>query len=88
MARTGAQITWTVKGPSAHWGLVINGEVKHNATKLIVVPESQQFDTSLAVQFPTQIRSAGTRYVVDRLELAEGKTHYRVVGNIKKLVQA
>lgn len=87
MAQQGHKITWTITGARSSWGLVIDGVVKHNATRVIVVPVSTQYRRDLEVQFPAQLRKAGIKYVVEGLELAESGTHYRPLGSIRRVVE-
>lgn len=54
--------------------------------KLRIKIVSEGFDSTKNVQFPRAIRAEGARYLVERLELADGG-FYRVQGNISRLTK-
>jgi len=84
MALSGSKITWVVNG--GRWGLIIDGAVNNNGTKLKLRPESISYNTSWDVQFPIDIREEGARYVVEELIPAVSGSYYRSKGTIKKLI--
>ncbi|MBE9049903.1 VWA domain-containing protein [Nostocales cyanobacterium LEGE 11386] len=55
--------------------------------KLRVKVKSDGYDASKNVQFPRAIRAEGARYVVEKLELSNDGSFYRVHGNITRLAQ-
>ncbi|WP_026099930.1 vWA domain-containing protein [Fortiea contorta] len=55
--------------------------------KLRVKVISQAHDTTKNVQFPRAIRAEGARYVVEKLEISNDGTFYRVVGKINRFAQ-
>jgi Ca-activated chloride channel homolog len=54
--------------------------------KLRIKIVAEGFDSTKNVQFPRAIRAEGARYLVERLELADGG-FYRVQGNISRLTK-
>lgn len=55
--------------------------------KLRIKVVSEGYNPDFNVQFPRDIRQEGARYVVDSVELSANGTFYRVLGDIRRLLQ-
>lgn len=55
--------------------------------KLRIRVVSEGYEPDFNVQFPRAIREEGASYLVDNLELSANGTFYRVVGDIRRLLQ-
>ena len=86
-AKNGAKITWVWN--QGKWGCVIDDEVKHNGTRLLVRPAANDkgFDTSKTVQFPKNLRKIGQKFVAEQLVLSESGDFYRIQGDLARLVE-
>ena len=86
MAKNGSKVTWVVNGEK-DWGLIIDGEVKENGSRLLIRPAANDrgFDVTKIVQFPRSARILYAIYSVQSLTLSENGQYYRSSGEICRI---